>query len=156
MYRSLWIWKFHASKTEPRNTTALLRTCRQIYSEAAAMPLALTIFSVSSVWEIQKSLRKLKPHQRKQITILRFECIWPSTASELNELSFSRANFVLGNSLPALQELQLHVFSAQDSVIAREKTEKTVHENFEPIIRNMSVAVKLEQTTQDWSDYDDL
>lgn len=39
---------------------ALLRTCRQVYAEAALMPLTLTIFTTDYIPYAARDLRKLK------------------------------------------------------------------------------------------------
>jgi len=108
------------------------------------MPLALTGFSVDSVFEAKKSLRKLKPHQREQITILHFEFSEPHMVKGLHESYFKEESFVLGDSLPALRELRICVFSAQDSIMTREETEKAAHECPKPVMQDLSVAVKVE------------
>ncbi|KAI4916532.1 hypothetical protein J4E85_010187 [Alternaria conjuncta] len=138
-------------KAEPKNATALLRTCRQIYSETAIMPLALTVFSISSVQRAKRSFGRFKLRQRKQITILQFDIVSPESVIELTEFFFVRNKFMLADSLPALQELRVEVYSAQDPIMTREKTEEAVHEYLEPSIREMSVEVKVHQTNRPWS-----
>jgi len=143
--------KFYPSLAEPKNATALLRTCRQIYSETAIMPLALTVFSTSSVQRAKRSFGRFKLRQRKQITILQFDIVSPESVIELTKFFFVRNKFILADSLPALQELRVEVYSAQDPIMTRERTEEAVHEYLEPSIRGMSVEVKVHQTNLPWS-----
>lgn len=56
---------------DPRNGVALLRTCRQIYSETASYPLGLGAIASSSPAAIQSAARRLKSYQRKQLRALR-------------------------------------------------------------------------------------
>ncbi|KAI4707576.1 hypothetical protein J4E89_007681 [Alternaria sp. Ai002NY15] len=97
----------------------------------------------------EKELFKLR--QRKQITILQFDIVSPESVIELTKFFFVRNKFILADSLPALQELRVEVYSAQDPIMTREKTEDAVHEYLEPSIREMSVEVKVHQTHRPWS-----
>jgi len=154
-YRSDWKARFYPSPTEPKDVTALLRTCRQIYSEAAIMPLALTIFSVRCVREAERSLKKFKPNQRKQITTLQFPVSWPHMDMYLGELCSAVHRSALLRSLSALQELRILVLSVQDPVVTREKVEEAVYEHSKPSIQDMPFAVKVDHTHQGWGDYED-
>lgn len=117
------------------------------------MPLALTIFSVGSVQEAERSFKRFKPNQRKQITTLQFTVYWPHMVMELVELCFAVHHSVLFDSLLALRELRILVFSVQDPVVTREKVEETVYEHLKPSIQDMSFAVKVDHTHQRWCDY---
>ncbi|KAI4613174.1 hypothetical protein J4E83_007586 [Alternaria metachromatica] len=97
----------------------------------------------------EKKLFKLR--QRKQITILQFDIVSPESVIELTKFFFVRNKFILADSLPALQELRVEVYSAQDPIMTRERTEEAVHEYLEPSIRGMSVEVKVHQTNLPWS-----
>ena len=155
LYRSNYQGIFRPSPTEPKNATALLRTCRQIYSETATMPLALTIFSIGSCRELGRSLKKFKPNQRKQITTVQFTVSWPHMDMHLEELCFAVHTFALFRSLSALQELRILVLSVQDPVVTREKVEEAVYEHSKPSIQDMPLAVKVDHTHQGWGDYED-
>jgi len=153
VYRSHWKGRFYPSPTEPKDATALLRTCRQIYSEAAIMPLALTIFSVDNVRAAERSIKKFKPNQRKQITTLQFTVPWPHMDMYLGELCFAVHRSALFRSLSALQELRILVLSVQDPAVTREKVEEAVHEHLRPSIQDVPFAVKVDHTHQGWGDY---
>jgi len=156
LYRSSWKGRFHPSPTEPKNATALLRTCRQIYSETATMPLALTIFSLDYVRETKKSLAKFKPNQRKQITTLQFTISWPSLVMELMDICLAVHHCMLFGSLLGLRELRIMVFPVPDPVVTREKLEEIVYEHLNPSIQNMPFAVKVHHNHQGWSVYRNL
>ena len=148
VYRSNLKGTFLSLPTEPKNAMALLRTCRQIYSEAAIMPLALTIFSVGSVREAMRSFNKLKLSQRKQITTLQFTIFWPTRVPDLMALCFAINRSGLLDSLLALRELRILVYSVQDPVVTREIVEETVYEHLKPSIQDMPFAVKVDHTHQ--------
>jgi len=119
------------------------------------MPLALTIFSVDDVREAEKSIKKLKPNQRKQITTLQFTISWPHVDIQLGTLCFAVRHLALFHSLSALRELRILVLSVQDPVVTREKVEEAVYEHLKPIIQGMPFAVKVDHTHQGWGDYVD-
>ena len=153
LYRSSWTLGFHPLSTESEDATALLRTCRQIYSETAIMTLALGTFSGRSVGEAERSLRKFKPNLRKQITTLLFTVYWNYMVGELRDLCFAVRHPVQFQSLLALPELRIIVFSVPDAVGTREKVEEAVYEHLNPSIQDMPFAVKVDHTHQGWSDY---
>jgi hypothetical protein len=67
--------------------TPLLRSCRQVYSEAALMPLQLNTLACSSMVTLSQAVRKLKKHQREQIKTVRIEVDSQSVmASVLNNM----------------------------------------------------------------------
>lgn len=68
-------YKFAPSAAEPRNGMALLRTCRQIYSETALYPMKSATFTYGHIVYLKRSIKSLKPYQRRQITHLQMECI---------------------------------------------------------------------------------
>jgi hypothetical protein len=52
---------------------ALLRTCRQIYTEAVLMPMLLSIFTFDYIKELGQVMRKFKPHQRTQMSTIELQ-----------------------------------------------------------------------------------
>lgn len=52
---------------------ALLRSCRQVYSEAALMPVRVNTFAFEGVYDIKRAIKLLKTHQCKQIIHLQFD-----------------------------------------------------------------------------------
>ncbi|KAH9873836.1 hypothetical protein IAQ61_004463 [Plenodomus lingam] len=94
------------SSTE-RSGVALLRVCRQIYAEAAGMPLSLNTFSYYQHPAVSL-FKYFKPHQRKQITSVRADLdgITFETSGGL-DLDWTRRLFEF---LPALKTYRLCVF----------------------------------------------
>jgi hypothetical protein len=151
-YKAGWSGRFCPLPTESKNAAALLRTCRQIYAEAALMPLTLATFSVSSIHQAKKALGKLKPHQRKQIRVFQFLCPTPDRVATLSCWEYNPYKFSLGRSLPNLQALHVRIFEAEDTSTFNTNEEK-VREYLKPSMQYMSVAVNLEHTSQPWLDY---
>ncbi|KAF3001930.1 hypothetical protein E8E13_006799 [Curvularia kusanoi] len=58
---------------DPSISPKLLETCRQIYSETAMLPFRLNTFSLGSRERMVTSFEAVRPHQRRQIKVLRFE-----------------------------------------------------------------------------------
>jgi hypothetical protein len=145
--------RFQTSQAESKNATALLRTCRQMYAEAALMPLTLTKFSGKCFvcWE---AFEKLKAYQRKQITSFQVECACPTVLDMLHKIRFRTYAPVLSKLLPCLEQLRVPVFSAPD-MSARRITEERVLEYYKPSIQGMSVTVEVEQTDEKWPGYND-
>ncbi|KAF1840524.1 uncharacterized protein K460DRAFT_411107 [Cucurbitaria berberidis CBS 394.84] len=146
--------KLSVSPTEPANTMALLQTCRQIYAEAAQMPLLLSIFSFSRMRHVSYYLKKtLKPHQRKLITSIQFEV---ETTKErdlqyASELGLYRS---LPSLLPNLEKICVCVFAAatsDDDVV--QETERLVRQYFAHSIQGTSAEWNVEQTEQKWVSY---
>ena len=98
--------------SEPSVGVALLRCCRQIYSEAALMPIRLNTLAFSNVLHIKKATKLLKAHQRKQITMIRVEVSpygsWASACC-----SQFVANTIT-KTLPALKNIEVVVFDASE------------------------------------------
>lgn len=152
LYRSSWSFGFHPSPTGPKHNTALLRTCRQIYSETAIMPLALGTFSVDCIREAKRSLKKFKATQCKQITTLKLTVYWNNMTGGIMEFCFAVRHSKYFRSLLALREVRVLVFSVPDLDGTREKAE-AVYEHLKPRIQDMPFAVKVDYTHQRWSDY---
>ncbi|KAI4631503.1 uncharacterized protein J4E87_002208 [Alternaria ethzedia] len=152
LYESDWTLGFCSPPTEPEDATALLRTCRQIYSETAIMPLALTTFSAETVREAARSLKKLKPSQRKQITTLQLTVYWHSMPTELELFCLGIRHSKHFRSLLALREVRIMVYSVPDLDGTREKVE-AMYEHLKPSIQDMPFAVKVDYTHQRWRDY---
>ncbi|KAF1944057.1 hypothetical protein EJ02DRAFT_432624 [Clathrospora elynae] len=147
-------YKLTSSPAEPTKEMALLRTCRQIYAEAAMMPLILNKFSFECVFEAKYVLSKLKTHQRKHIAHLQFELSRPSRVSVLARSDFHRFRFPLPGYLPGLKELRVCIFSvsATDET-ARGENERQVRKKLEPHTQGTSIELNVEQTEFDWESY---
>lgn len=69
-------YKFAPSAAEPRNGMALLRTCRQIYSEAVLYPFFQATFACHDVTYLKRSVKLLHAYQRKHVAHLWIDCRW--------------------------------------------------------------------------------
>ena len=129
---------------EPKNAMALLRTCRQIYAEAALMPLMYATFYFDGPYGIGKVLRRFKAHQRKQISIV--DIGQPNTA---HHYRFSTFNFLscrvsLPRLLPRLKELRVHLYVSGPDTGMR-TSEAAVQALLAPQVKGMLVDVKVVQ-----------
>lgn len=66
--------RFAPSAEEPRNGMALLRTCRQIYSEAVLYPFFNAIFAYHDLTYLKRSIKGLQGYQSRHVTHLRIDC----------------------------------------------------------------------------------
>jgi hypothetical protein len=76
-YRTSGRHHFKLTPDDYPHGMGLLRVCRQIYSEAAFLPLKLSSLYIDNIefsWKIHaaSAISQLKPYQRKQITKLQF------------------------------------------------------------------------------------
>lgn len=67
-------YRFAPSAAEPRNGMALLRICRQIYSEAVFYPFFKATFAYHNLTYLKRSIKFLRPYQLNNITHLRVDC----------------------------------------------------------------------------------
>jgi hypothetical protein len=67
-------YKFAPSAAETCNGMVLLRTCRQIYSEAVLYPFIKATFAYHNLTYLMRSVQALRPYQRKLVTQLRIDC----------------------------------------------------------------------------------
>lgn len=68
------IHSFTPHDTKLSNGVALLRVCRQIYSETALLPCRLGIFTFDYIPTLVQASKQLKTYVREQVTHLRFLC----------------------------------------------------------------------------------
>jgi hypothetical protein len=73
---------------ENRNTLALLRTCRQIYSETALLPYKSSTYSCDLWQPLSHGLRHMKRFQRAQIEDLQVELDLPWSRNPVEFRSF--------------------------------------------------------------------
>lgn len=123
---------------------ALLRTCRQVYAEAAIMPLTLTIFSTDCPSYAARDLRKLKPHQRRLITFFQMNSSHPANIGRL-----CRPYSLIAKLLPCLQDLHIRLFEVSDTS-THKANEEWIRGYLEPGIQNKPITIKIEQTDQKW------
>jgi hypothetical protein len=68
---SEWDAKLVPSNAEPMKSIALLRTCRQIYSETVSCPLAHGVIEYGYPWLLVSSRSALRPHERDYVQRIR-------------------------------------------------------------------------------------
>jgi hypothetical protein len=138
---------------------ALLRTCRQIYAEAALMPLTLNTFSFKTMYEIRRAFQNLKAHQRKQVTAVDFEIrgpVYKYTPNNYGQMDISH----LRKLLPGLKDFCIRHFPI--SSLEKDKintdvqqSEHAIQQLFAPCFEGTSIVVMVEQKTLTWRSYDD-
>lgn len=133
-----------SSPTHTKNAMALLRTCRQVYAEAAIMPLTLTIFSTDCLSYAARDLRKLEPHQRRLITFFQMNSSHPANIGRL-----CRPYSLIAKLLPCLQDLHIRLFEVLDTS-THKANEEWIRGYLEPGIQNKPITIKIEQTDQKW------
>lgn len=128
---------------------SLLRVCRQIYAEAAEIPLRESIFSFERLEDdIKKTLNNLKRHQRKLITKLQIEI---SEDDALTSWGAFRALVYLagreGQSyLPGLKEVTLRIFSVSIDQVTRQEAEDEVRNDVKDLSGKTWFDVRVERT----------
>lgn len=106
--------RFAPSAMESSNGVALLRTCRQIYSETAVYPSSLGTFACNDLKALKKSAKTLKTYQRKQVAQLRLACASPGSIWSLFSCSALRQNVVPRKIFPALDRIEVSMYSVLD------------------------------------------
>ncbi|CAN9346453.1 unnamed protein product [Alternaria alternata] len=143
------IWKLSPSP-EPKNVMALLRTCRQVYAEAALMPLTLTIFTTDYIPYAARDLRKLKPQQRRLITFFQMVISHPNSIS----YHYLKYGLNLAKLLPCLQDLHIRVFEVLDTS-TQKVNEERIRKHLEPGLHEKPITIKIEQTDKKWINVND-
>ncbi|CAO2656942.1 Nn.00g057450.m01.CDS01 [Neocucurbitaria sp. VM-36] len=149
------------SHTEPVHAMALLRTCRQIYSEAARMPVLHSNFSFTSMYGMRCAFRQLKPYQRKHIDLIQIEVLYKGElqGAIAQEMRYSSEQLfgMLLRKLPGVKKICLLVF--HDSTIdddTVQEAERLVHTYLKPLVQAMSLDLIFEHTKMEWHSYDYL
>ena len=73
-YRRSEAYPFVPKVAQSSNGVALLRTCRQIYSETVSVPLRFGTIACASLSALKQSAKTLKRYQQEQVTKLRVSC----------------------------------------------------------------------------------
>ncbi|KAF9699607.1 hypothetical protein EKO04_002190 [Ascochyta lentis] len=112
-----WRYKFIPSASEPSNGAALLRTCRQIYSETALYPSRFGTFACTNPRDLKQSAKGLKTYHRRQVMRLRLACKNVTSGYSHHFDSYSRYAINLKNLFPALSliEVLIHEVSDQEN-----------------------------------------
>jgi hypothetical protein len=98
---------------------ALLRVCRQIYSEAAFLPSKLGIFLIDNTqrnWSAhaKSAVSQLKLHQRRQVKNVQFGMLGIAHVSLIDTQYVSRIIWPVIKKLPHLEEIRVLLYSLRD------------------------------------------
>lgn len=109
--RTTWCRQKRTYKMTPspaeRSGVALLRVCRQVYAEAAGMPLSLNLFSCHYSDNLRQVLKRFKPCQRKLIASAELEVPSPFV---FNHSHTHREICGIFKFLPALKTFRILVY----------------------------------------------
>ncbi|CAN9366812.1 unnamed protein product [Alternaria alternata] len=150
VYRTWLCGRLESPSPEPKNVMALLRTCRQVYAEAALMPLTLTIFTTEYIPYAARDLRKLKPQQRRLITFFQMVISHPNSIS----YHYLKYGLNLAKLLPCLQDLHIRVFEVLHTS-TQKVNEERIRKHLEPGLHEKPITIKIEQTDKKWINFND-
>jgi hypothetical protein len=127
---------------ENRNTLALLRTCRQIYSETALLPYKSSTYSCDLWQPLSHGLRHMKRFQRAQIEDLQVELDlpWSRNPVRIQELCVDQLAI-----LPGLKRVRILAF--RDKYVLEhelEESRETIRNSLEPILAGTNISTMFE------------
>ncbi|KAJ4382904.1 hypothetical protein N0V86_002130 [Didymella sp. IMI 355093] len=108
-------YRFAPSTAEDSNGMALLRTCRQIYSEAVLYAMNMATFAYNDVTYLKRSLKSMRPYQRGQVTHLRMECRKYNKAAWSIDRKFPINALDFAKTFPALAQITVLVHGIADA-----------------------------------------
>ncbi|KAF1932425.1 uncharacterized protein M421DRAFT_89710 [Didymella exigua CBS 183.55] len=108
-------YRFAPSAAEPRNRMALLRTCRQVYSEAVLYALNNATFAYKDLAYLKRSVKSLGTYQRKQVTHLRLDCQGPNYPAWKYASKLTGSELDLNKTFPALTRITVLVHQVTDT-----------------------------------------
>lgn len=130
----------------------LLRVCRQIYAEAAYIPLSLNTFSFYDCFLATKALRKLKPHQRKQIVSFRLEAFEGNNGSFMMSFYLDR----IQQLLPVVKHVCVRIYSSTADVATHQHEKDQMYRTLTQYWSGSPIDAKVEHTNLDWKTYNHL
>lgn len=148
-------YKLSSSPLEPTHAMALLRTCRQIYAEAALMPLAHNTMSFEYLSVIKVAINKLKPHQRKNITCIKINLLSPNCVHQLGPSYIMNKRVSLPRILPGLKEIHVRIFKSTAENAPPYNVEEKLHQYLAPSVIGMPVDLKIERMELTYNEYDE-
>ncbi|KAJ8112074.1 hypothetical protein OPT61_g5473 [Boeremia exigua] len=130
---------------------ALLRTCRQIYSETASLPFRLNAMAFDSIWQLERGAKRFKCYQRKQFTTLRIEV--DSIAAVSTTFSLRDIHRMV-RIRPAMKCIQVVVFStsAQTNKDALKEAEVRLRHDFGLYLKDRVIQVTIKGCDQQLPD----
>lgn len=133
--------KFKACENESNIGLALLRTCRQIYSETATMPIRLNTMACLSVLSFENAAKQLQPYQRKYITKIRIETY--GIGSDIMQKFDHRLDFP--TAFPGLKLIQIIAFNAANprSPLTLDEFEARIRKIFGLLSNSSAIQLKV-------------
>jgi hypothetical protein len=131
---------------------ALLRVCRQIYSEAASLPMKLNTFSLDADghYSTRSALAQLKPYQRRQIKNIQIEKLELDDISQINAQSVGGMIWPGISTLPHIEEVHILVFSKKSG---NPLPNKTITIGKPSIPSNREIQVTVESLDKSFEEY---
>jgi hypothetical protein len=132
---------------EDPSTVSLLRVCRQIYAEAASIPLRQNTFSILGLNEKKEFSYHLKSYQCRQITSLRFEINETSSGNTLrNDITQISSRLKKQGYLPSLKKLVFCIlFEPELDKSARQYIENELRSIVGIVFFRMTLDIGIEQ-----------
>lgn len=147
-YNSRGKRRFAPSISESNDSVALLRTCRQIYSEAASYHLSLGWFVYDQFWVVHRSFGAMKPWQRNQIKQVRLSVDKSDALIDQNHesIAFFSALVAKNQKLPsAVKEIEILFHYKEDTADADIQTlaDRSL-EHFKNILASLDILRNLD------------
>lgn len=96
------------------DNNALLRTCRQIYSEASSFPLRFGTIACLSPWAFVPCIKTLTRHQRAQVTKLCLTCCCPHDMMDWDDGDLKSCRCKPEYYLPSLTQIEIFVHGVEN------------------------------------------
>jgi hypothetical protein len=147
-------YRFAPSTAEDPNGMALLRTCRQIYSEAVLYPMNMATFAYDNVTYLKRSLKSMRPYQLQRVTHLRMECQRYNKVARF-ETKFPYNALDLAKTFPALARITVlvHGITAADHE-ALEETAAIIRQYLMHAINTSGADLIVESTSEGIPSFD--
>ncbi|KAH6638235.1 hypothetical protein C7974DRAFT_451532 [Boeremia exigua] len=130
---------------EPGVGVALLRSCRQIYSEAAMMPICLNTFVIRDYWRNMKAFRLFSAHQFKRITMIRLELQFPIFYLDALEIQ---------PLFPAMNDIEIVIHSANSvtnsvtNSVSFEDAAAAIRVYYQPFMESGAITMTIKRLDQ--------
>lgn len=123
---------------EPGINVAILRGCRQIYSETALMPIQLNTLAFLRIRDVVGRLRR---HQQKQVTTIRFEV--PLISCWHDTICSWKPECILAWAFPALNRIEFYLYNLSHPAnrVTLENAERGIRQHYEQFLADTSVRI---------------
>ncbi|KAL6704740.1 hypothetical protein ACN47E_007661 [Coniothyrium glycines] len=145
----------HRSVADGPHGLSLLRACRQIYAEAAAIPFTSITFAFDDVTAMKAYLKTLGLTHRKRIAKLQVDSVvtLPSMPLEMEPIYLSRVLRLFLQQLPALKHFQMVTYPCNEKVATVDNIEQRIARVMERHMEDSNVNFTIERSTISWSSY---